>query len=76
MEMEREDGLLFICDVDDDINVTAFAPFGVDCLKEVIEVHKANRRTLTRVALLRLWVARESQSPNASAGSVIGRAGN
>jgi hypothetical protein len=25
MEMEPEDGLLFICDVDDDINVTAFS---------------------------------------------------
>jgi hypothetical protein len=53
MGMEPEDGLLFICDADDDINLTAFAPFGVECLKEVIEVHKANRKTLTRVALLR-----------------------
>jgi hypothetical protein len=53
VEMEPGDGLLFICNVGDDINVTAFTPFGVECLKEVIEVHKANRKTLTRAALLR-----------------------
>jgi hypothetical protein len=32
MEMEPEDGRLYICDIDDEINVTAFTPLGVECL--------------------------------------------
>jgi hypothetical protein len=48
MEMEPEDGCLFICDVDDDINVTAFTPSGVECLKALIEIHKANRQARSR----------------------------
>lgn len=44
MEMEPEDGRLWICDVDDEHQVTAFTPFGVQCLKELIEIHKANRQ--------------------------------
>ena len=45
MEMEPDDGRLYICDIDDEINVTAFTPFGVECLKELVEIHKANRRS-------------------------------
>ena len=45
MEMEPEDGRLYICDIDDQINVTAFTPFGVECLKELVDIHKANRRS-------------------------------
>lgn len=44
LEMEPEDGRLYICDVDDDISVTAFTPFGVESLKELIEIHKDLRR--------------------------------
>jgi len=48
MEMEPEDGRLWICDVDDDITITAFTPFGVECLKELIEIHKDQRPTRSR----------------------------
>ncbi len=41
MEMEPEGGLFFICDVDDDINVTAFAPFDVECLNEPGQVENS-----------------------------------
>lgn len=44
LEMEPEDGRLWIYDVDDDRAVTAFTPFGVECLKELVEIHKANRQ--------------------------------
>ena len=40
LEMEPEDGRLFICDVNNDINVTAFTPFGIECLKELVAEHK------------------------------------
>jgi hypothetical protein len=39
--MEPEDGRLFICDVDDDINVTAFTPFGVEYLKQLLAKFKS-----------------------------------
>jgi hypothetical protein len=41
--MEPEDGRLSICDVDDDINVTAFTPFGLECLKELLAETKSQR---------------------------------
>lgn len=41
--MEPEDGRLYICDVDDDSSITAFTPFGVESLKELVEIHKALR---------------------------------
>jgi len=37
MEMEPEDGRVWIRDVDDDYQVTAFTPFGVERRKELIE---------------------------------------
>lgn len=40
LDMEPEDGRLWICDLDDDIAVTAFTPFGVESLKELIEINK------------------------------------
>lgn len=43
--MEPEDGCLSIYDLDDDIQVTAFTPFGVECLKELIEIHKDQQPT-------------------------------
>jgi hypothetical protein len=41
--MEPEDGRLFICDVDDDVSVTAFTPFGVKYLKELLDEFKSQR---------------------------------
>ena len=43
LDMEPEDGRLFICDVDDDINVTAFTPFGLECLKELLAEFKSQK---------------------------------
>ena len=40
LEMEPEDGCIHICDVDDDISITAFTPFGLECLKELIDIYK------------------------------------
>ena len=39
--MEPEDGRLLICDVDDDISVTAFTPFGVEYLEQLLVNFKA-----------------------------------
>ena len=39
--MEPEDGRLLICDVDDDISVTAFTPFGVEYLEQLLADFKA-----------------------------------
>ncbi len=38
LEMEPEDGRLSICDLDNDVAITAFTPFGVENLKELIEI--------------------------------------
>jgi hypothetical protein len=43
LDMEPEDGRLFICDIDDDVNVTAFTPFGVECLTELLAEFKSQR---------------------------------
>ena len=48
LEMEPEDGRVWIWDVDDDCQVTAFTPFGVECLKELIKIHKDQRPTPSR----------------------------
>jgi hypothetical protein len=48
MEMEPEDGRVWIWDVDDDYQITAFTPFGVECLKELIEIHRDQRPTRSR----------------------------
>ena len=48
LDMEPEDGCLSIYDLDDDIQVTAFTPFGVECLKKLIEIHKDHRTTRSR----------------------------
>jgi hypothetical protein len=46
--MEPEDGCLWIHDVDER-EVIAFTSFGIECLKELIQVHKENqsRRSAT-----------------------------
>ena len=43
LNMEPEDGCLSIYDIDDDIQVTAFTPFGVECLKELLADVKAQK---------------------------------
>lgn len=40
LELEPEDGRLYVCDLDDDDLVTAFTPFGVENLKELVEEYK------------------------------------
>ena len=40
LELEPEDGRLYVCDLDDDDVVTAFTPFGVENLKELVEEYK------------------------------------
>ena len=47
LELEPEDGRLYVWDLDDDDVVTAFTPFGVENLKELVEEYKrqaADRR--------------------------------
>jgi len=41
LEMDPEDGCLTVYDVNDD-GTTAFTSFGIENLKELIEIHKAN----------------------------------
>jgi len=48
LDMEPEDGRLYICDIDDDIAVTAFTPFGVECLKELLAEVKAQKAARSR----------------------------
>ena len=36
MNMDPEDGRLFIVDLDDDVSTTAFTEFGVETLKELL----------------------------------------
>ena len=36
MSMDREDGRLTIIDLDDEVSTTAFTPFGVEYLKELL----------------------------------------
>jgi hypothetical protein len=41
LEMDPEDGCLTVYDVNDE-GTTAFTSFGIENLKELIEIHKAN----------------------------------
>jgi hypothetical protein len=41
LEMDPEDGRLTVYDVDDE-GTTAFTDFGIENLKELVEIHKAN----------------------------------
>lgn len=43
LDMEPEDGRLHIYNLDDDVQVTAFTPFGVECLKELLAEVKAKK---------------------------------
>ena len=47
LEMEPEDGCLAVYDVNDE-GTTAFTQFGIENLKELIEIHKANPRIIER----------------------------
>lgn len=48
LDMEPEDGRLYIYDLDDDVQVTAFTPFGVECLKELLAEVKAQKAVRSR----------------------------
>lgn len=50
LELEPEDGRLYVCDLDDDDLVTAFTPFGIENLKELVAEYKAGCRSSPRVA--------------------------
>ena len=47
LEMDPEDGCLTVYDVNDEAT-TAFTSFGLENLKELIEIHKANPYLLNR----------------------------
>ncbi len=42
-DMEPEDGCLTVCDADD-LATTAFTPFGIESLKELMAIHKHDAR--------------------------------
>jgi hypothetical protein len=42
-EMKPEDGCLSVWGIDEDIAVTAFTPSGVEHLKELVDLYKAQR---------------------------------
>jgi hypothetical protein len=42
-EMDPEDGCLSVWGIDEDIAVTAFTPSGVEHLKELVDLYKAQR---------------------------------
>lgn len=42
-DMEPEDGCLTVCDADD-LGTTAFTPFGIESLKEVIAIYRHDAR--------------------------------
>jgi len=39
--MEPEDGCLWVCDTND-VSTSAFTPFGIECLKELMPDYKNN----------------------------------
>jgi len=47
LEMDPEDGCLTIYDVNDE-GTTAFTSFGIEDLKELVEIHKANPSIIER----------------------------
>jgi hypothetical protein len=40
-DMEPEDGCLWVCDINN-VSTTAFTPFGIECLKELLPDYKNN----------------------------------
>lgn len=46
-EMDREDGLIWVCGSGDD-GIMAFIDFGIEMLRELVEIHKANPKLLKR----------------------------
>jgi hypothetical protein len=48
LDMDPEDGRLYIRDIDDDVVVTAFTPAGIDNLKQLVDIHKTNRQPRSR----------------------------
>lgn len=49
LEMDAEDGCLTVCDVNDE-GITAFTSFGIENLKELIVIHKANPSVIASCA--------------------------
>jgi hypothetical protein len=40
MEMEPEDGVIWVFSLDDKDGVMAFTPYGVECLRDLIREHR------------------------------------
>ena len=53
LEMDPEDGCLTVYGVDDD-GTTAFTSFGIENLKQLIEVHKADPTIIPTASLILL----------------------
>jgi hypothetical protein len=64
LELEPEDGRLYVGDLDDDDVVTAFTPFGVENLEQLVEDYKR------QAAVRRRRVATPRASPDAYLGSL------
>ena len=47
VDMDQEDGLIWVYDLSDD-GVMAFTDFGIETLKELVEIHKAHPGRLKR----------------------------
>jgi hypothetical protein len=47
-EMEPEDGRVWVCDLGEHSEVLAFTDFGIESLKELIQIHKENAKLLRR----------------------------
>ena len=45
LEMEPEDGCRWVHDVGEGNETIAFTPFGIECLKELIDIHKEQLTT-------------------------------
>lgn len=43
IEMETEDGVIWVFGLDDNDGTMAFTPFGVECLRELISMHRRPR---------------------------------
>jgi hypothetical protein len=48
LDMDPEDGCLAVWGTDDEIAVTAFAPTGIDNLKELVAINKQRKPTNSR----------------------------
>jgi hypothetical protein len=40
IEMEPEDGVIWVFSLDDKDGVTAFTPYGIECLRDLIREHR------------------------------------